>query len=277
MSCELLASIDALDAVVSGALERPRLGRGFIEFTRREAGRGRIAYHLTSHELGDIGDVELRLINQAATWLEFSHVSDPGTREMTPDELAILRGEDNRGELLRLIADINKTRAAERRDLLEKRRHHFSLVAEMLQAAVYNELGHVLIPAHLVAQDTAVPSPEQQQGGTAQNSDLMARPRWRKTPDGRLVRVGVYDQATKSVWLPQDTAVPSPSPSPDGQGDSGHYHYSSEGRRGIAQAYRAARDSNDPPRNKNTWANCNYQISAKTLNRYLKEFPENGA
>lgn len=88
------------------------------------------------------------------------------------------------------------------------------IVWRAVQAAQWQENHFKEAAARYAASQaggTAVSPPEQQPQDTADNSDWMTRPRWRKTPDGRLVRVGVYDQATGSVWLPQDTAVPSPS------------------------------------------------------------------
>lgn len=57
--------------------------------------------------------------------------------------------------------------------------------------------------------------------------------------------------------------------------ESEHYAHPPEKRKNIAQAYKRDRNNGDVM-NKDTWAQSNYQISGKTLNRYLKEFPENG-
>lgn len=147
-SYELLASIDAIDAAVNRRLEKSRNGHGFIEFTRRSVGNGRIVYNLTNNELGDIGEIELTVISPSASWLHFSHVKDPGTRNHTREELEMLRSVDDREKKTNIILEIDNARKNERRKLCEKREIHFEMVKRMLETAINDDLGHILTPAH---------------------------------------------------------------------------------------------------------------------------------
>jgi hypothetical protein len=149
-SYQLLAHIDAIDAVLSRSLEKPRYGRGFIDFARRSVGNGRIVYELTQQELGAIGEIELRPESQAATWLRFSATKDPGTRAYTAEELESIRKE--REGKNRLILELDRTRKNDGKTLLEKRNRHYLMLIEWLETSLYQELGHVLIPAHQQAQ-----------------------------------------------------------------------------------------------------------------------------
>lgn len=57
--------------------------------------------------------------------------------------------------------------------------------------------------------------------------------------------------------------------------DSGHFLYPPEKREEIAKNYYKAKE-NGEIRNKETWAQNEWGITAKTLNRYCTEFPKNG-
>lgn len=123
-------SLDVLDTAISYSLDCHCFG--WTNFTREEPALGRVTYKLHREDLGSLGEIELRKLDEGKTVLEVRRPKTPPRREFTPEELWSIRLLDDEEAKHRTIVEIHRKIRAERKQQHQLLLEHHRLTIECL-------------------------------------------------------------------------------------------------------------------------------------------------
>lgn len=127
---EVSVPLERLDALVEQYL--PGLAPGWVDFDREVVVQGgSVVYKLRQGDLGELGTIKLRQINDDTTVMQVHAPPRPSQRKLTPEEQeSLANGSDSEKdqELLALL----RRRRAESEDLHRRRKEHQRQVLQLL-------------------------------------------------------------------------------------------------------------------------------------------------